>query len=38
MGVNSVMYTYIKMDALLPTIMNNIKLLINVYIFKLNSD
>ena len=33
MGVTFAMYTCVKMDAILPDIVNNIKLLINFFLF-----
>ena len=38
MGVTVSMYTCVKMDAILPTIINTIKLLINYSIFETSLD
>ena len=38
MDVAFAMYTYVKMDAILPTIINNIKLLFNFFIFEISLD
>ena len=38
MGIAFVMYTCVKMDAILPTIINNIKLLIIFFIFETSLD
>ena len=35
MGVTLALYTCVKMDAILPTIINNIKLLLNFFILEI---
>ena len=38
MGITFILYMCIKMDAILPTIINNIKLLSNFFIFETSTD
>ena len=38
MGFAFAVYTCVKMDAILPTIINNIKLLFNSFIFETSLD
>ena len=38
MDVTFAMYTCVKMDVILPTIINNIKLLFNFFIFETSLD